>query len=258
VKSDHPGEAGKAIIPDPSKPEAIVGDNVKIAGEVKASEVLGNAVIAGDANAVTIIVPAEIRMGDKFSNITGSNIGSRTNLSAGRENVINRSGIQVSGEGIKAERLAVGRGATAKEIISSEQALGRIADAVRLNLGQLQLNMEQARRESSQFFRTTMIFSGVAFAIILGGVAMMLGGLVTVGIVTTAASVVPQAGALLLFNKDKELRRTIETYHGHILESQRVLTMIDLAETMGQATAKDAIKEQIILTVLKVKPVKTS
>jgi Cyanobacterial TRADD-N associated 2-Transmembrane domain len=52
----------------------------------------------------------------------------------------------------------------------------------------------------------------VAFAIILGGVGIMLGGLVTAGIVTTAASVIPQAGAVLLFNKDKELRRTIETY----------------------------------------------
>jgi hypothetical protein len=33
-----------------------------------------------------------------------------------------------------------------KEVLSSEQALGRIADAVRLNLDQLQLNMEQAYR----------------------------------------------------------------------------------------------------------------
>jgi hypothetical protein len=142
------------------------------------------------------------------------------------------------------------------KLVSSEQALGRIADAVRLNLGQLQLNMEQARRESSQFFRTTMIFSGVAFAIILGGVALMLTGLVTVGIVTTAASVIPEAGALLIFNKDKELRKTIETYHGHILESQRVLTMIDLAETMGEAAAKDSVKEQIVSAVLKVTPPK--
>jgi hypothetical protein len=145
-----------------------------------------------------------------------------------------------------------------KETLSSERALERIADTVRLNLSQLQLNMEQARKELSQFFRTTMIFSSVAFAIILGGVGLMLVGLATVGVVTTAASIIPEAGALLLFNKDKELRRTIETYHGHILESQRVLTMIDLAETIGQASAKDSIKKQIILTVLRVNPVKAS
>jgi hypothetical protein len=60
----------------------------------------------------------------------------------------------------------------------------------------------------------------------------MLANLITVGIVTTAASIIPQAKAFLLFNKDKELRKTIESYHGHIesyhghiLESQRVLTI---------------------------------
>jgi hypothetical protein len=136
------------------------------------------------------------------------------------------------------------------------EALGRIADAVRLNLGQLQLNIEQARRESSQFFRTTLIFSGAAFFIVLFGVGLMLANLVTVGIVTTAASIIPQAGALLLFNKDRDLRRTIEAYHGHILESQRVLRMIDLAETIGEEAAKDSMKQQIILNVLKVRPAK--
>lgn len=143
-----------------------------------------------------------------------------------------------------------------KEILSSEQALGRIADAVRLSLGQLQLNMEQARRELSQFFRTTMIFSGIAFMIILGGVGLMLANLVTVGIVTTAASIIPEAGALLLFSKDKELRKTIETYHSHILESQRVLTMIDLAETIEETAAKDAVKKQMIFAVLQPNPYK--
>jgi len=75
--------------------------------------------------------------------------------------------------------------------------------------------------------------------------------------VTTAASVIPQATALLLFNKDKELRKTIETYHGQLLESQKVLTMIDLAETMGNGS-KDSIKERIILAVLKVNATRPS
>lgn len=139
-----------------------------------------------------------------------------------------------------------------QEVLSSEQALGRIADAVRLNLGQLQLNMEQARRESGQFFKTMMIFSAIAFSVVLAGIGFMLSGFVAVGVVTTASSLVPKLGAFLFFNKDKELRKTIETYHGHILESQRVLTMIDLAETMADTVARDSVKEKIIYAVLKV------
>jgi hypothetical protein len=199
--------------------DTVPGD-VLIGGNVKIGEVLGDTqIVTGDSNTVMV---------------------SSTPLITGNE-------------------FSVGRDLhfpIPEKVLSSEQALGRISDAVRLNLGQLQLNMEQARSESSQFFRTTMIFSAIAFMIILCGVAFMLASLVAVGAVTTAASIIPQAAALLLFNKDKELRRTIESYHGHILESQRVLTMIDLAETMAETQAKDSVKEQIIFAVLKIIPTK--
>jgi negative regulator of sigma E activity len=68
----------------------------------------------------------------------------------------------------------------------------------------------------------------------------MLANLITVGIVTTAASIIPQAKAFLLFNKDKELRKTIESYHGHILESQRVLTIetLDFSSAVAQAISQ--------------------
>ena len=193
--------------------------------------------------------PVQVSGSVRIGNIRAGDIvgGSRIiNEVVGRDIIVGGDSLFISGGNVGIP--------PPKETLSSEQALGRIADAVRLNLGQLQLNMEQARRESSQFFRTTMIFSGIAFAIILVGISLMLAGLVTVGIVTTAASIIPEAGALVLFNKDKELRKTIETYHGYILESQRVLTMIDLAETMGEASAKNSVKEQIVFAVLKVTP----
>jgi hypothetical protein len=137
--------------------------------------------------------------------------------------------------------------------LSSQQALSRIADAVQLNLGQLQLNIEKARHESGQFFRATFLFATCGFAIILLAICLMMANFVKAGIVSAAASLVPQVGAALIFKKDSELRRTIEAYHNHILESQRVLTMIDLAETVDNMGTKDSIKEQIVFAVLKVK-----
>ena len=205
----------------------VVSGDVRVAN-VSAGEIVGNTIIQGSKNVV------EVGPASKVGLIRGADI-------IAGEKLIRSSQI---GEIFVTRK---------KEVLSSEQALGRIADAVRLNLGQVQLNMEQARRESSQFFRTTLIFSGVAFAIILGGIGLMLANLVTVGIVTTAASIIPEAGALLFFNKDRELRKTIETYHGYILDSQQVLTMVDVAETIEESSAKDAVKEQIILAVLKVR-----
>jgi hypothetical protein len=98
-----------------------------------------------------------------------------------------------------------------------------------------------------------MTLSGVGITVILAGVVMLFAGLTTVGSITTAFSVLPNAFALLLFRKDNELRRTIEGYYGHVLSSQNLLSMVDLAETLTEPSAKDAVKIEIIKTVIKIK-----
>jgi hypothetical protein len=139
-------------------------------------------------------------------------------------------------------------------VISEEQAFQRIGAAVRLNLRQLQSNMEQARRESSQFFRLTLVFSSLGFLMVLGGVALLLLNEVTVGVVTSSASIIPEVTAALFFKKDKEMRKTIEAYHQHMMDSQQVLTMIDVAETIRDHAGRDTMKQRIIFKVLDIKP----
>ena len=145
------------------------------------------------------------------------------------------------------------KGGAALPVISEEQAFERIGAAVRLNLQQLERNIEQARRESSQFFRLTLLFSGLGFAIILGGIALLLAQQVAAGAVTAAASIIPEMITILFLNKDKELRKTIEAYHRHMLDSQQILTMIDVAETIKDHVDRDNIKQQIIRNVLGIK-----
>jgi hypothetical protein len=135
-------------------------------------------------------------------------------------------------------------------VISGEQAFERIGAAVRLNLKQLEGNIEQARLESNQFFRLTLIFAVLGFIVVIAGVALLLLSQVTGGVVTTVSSVIPETTALLFFNKDRELRKTIESYHQFMLESQHVHTMIDVAETISNPVERDRMKQEIILKVL--------
>jgi hypothetical protein len=130
--------------------------------------------------------------------------------------------------------------------VSSEQAFQRINAAVRQNLEQLQENFNQARMDSRQFFRLTIIFTSLGFLIMLAGVILLLLGQSTAGIVASLASVIPEATAALFFRKDAELRQTTEKYHSHILRSQQTLTMIDVCETMTDARERDRMKQQII------------
>ena len=134
--------------------------------------------------------------------------------------------------------------------MSSDQAFERINAAVRQNLEQLKENFQQARTESRQFFRLTLVFASIGFLVVIAAVGLLLADQTVAGIVASVASLIPEATAALFFHKDAELRKTIETYHQHILRSQQVLTMIDVSQTIENPVERDRMKEQIIFKVL--------
>ena len=135
-------------------------------------------------------------------------------------------------------------------VLSTEQAFERIGAAVRQALLQTEKNFDQAREDSKQFFRLTITFASLGFAVVLGGVVLLLLGNVPAGVVASAASIVPELTAALFFRKDRELRETIASYHAHILESQRILTMIDVCETISDQTERDSMKGRLIRSAL--------
>jgi hypothetical protein len=86
--------------------------------------------------------------------------------------------------------------------------------------------------------------------VVLAAIALFILGYTTAGIVSTVASLIPEVTAALFFAKDKELRGTIERYHQHVLDSQRLHTMIDVAETVKNGEERDSLKRQIIFKAL--------
>ena len=175
---------------------------------------------------------------------------------------VNVAGAVVAGNVIVTDtrNIDVGSDLVAREIhghigpyqktLTQEQAFDRIAAAVKLNLTQIQENIQQARKDSSQFFRLTLVFASLGFIIVLGGVVLLYLGEISAGIVAAVSSSVPQITAVLFFQKDKELRNTLEEYHGHMLGSQKLMTMIDVAETIRNPAEQDKMKQQIIFSTL--------
>lgn len=139
---------------------------------------------------------------------------------------------------------------TDKRILSQDQAFERIGAAVSSNLAQLEQNIDQSRKESGQFFKLTLVFASLGFLVVIAGVALLLAGQVTAGVVSSIASLIPEVTAVLFFKKDKELRATIERYHQQVLDSQRILTMVDVAETVKDGEEQDALKREIIYRAL--------
>ncbi len=133
-----------------------------------------------------------------------------------------------------------------------DKALERLHAAAKLSIEQLEQNYNQVRKESSRFFWLMLASSGLGFTVIIFSVVLLCIGKVTAGIVGTAASTIPNATSFLFFKKENELRRSIEKYHGHLIESHKTSSMIDLAETITNSENKDHIKRTIIFKVLEV------
>ena len=184
---------------------------------------------------------------DVGGDIAGSAIGDNAIVVTGDHNIHFVEG-NIAGRDVQVSEVADAK------VISDEQAFERIGAAVRLNLKQLEKNIEQARKESSQFFRLTLIFASVGFLVVIIGIILLFSDQVTAGIVSTASSIIPEVTAFLFFTKDKELRKTISAYHQHMLNSQQLLTMVDVAETIIDTAEKDRIKQQIIAKVLGFEP----
>ncbi len=176
--------------------------------------------------------------GGSVINIGGSNIGIVSTTGNQSPTITGRDNVVTAHSDIK------------KRVVYEEQAFERINAAVRMNLEQLEGNIAQARKESNQFFKLTLVFSGLGFLVVLAAVGLLLGRQTVAGIVSTIASAIPEVTAALFFKKDKELRGSIEKYHHHLMESQRILTMIDVAETVQNKEERDSIKREIICKAL--------
>src|SRR5262245_56299930 len=92
-----------------------------------------------------------------------------------------------------------------KAAIPQDLAFERIGAAVRLNLNQLERNIEQAREESNQFFKLTLVFASIGFLVVVFGIVFLLLGQVTAGIASAVSSIIPEVTAALFFTKDREL-----------------------------------------------------
>ncbi|HJY83442.1 MAG TPA: adenylate/guanylate cyclase domain-containing protein [Candidatus Binatia bacterium] len=181
-------------------------------------------------------------------------IGAMAKVAVGRGNKIQVGDVGSMFVGGPVEGRDMARVTGARESLTADQAIERIGAAARLASAQLEKNIDQARRESSQFFRLTLIFASLGFIVILAGIALAILGQTAAGAVSAAASLIPEATAALFFNKDKELRRTIESYHQQMLESQQVLTMVEVANTIEVQAERDLMKRRIIVRTLDIVP----
>jgi hypothetical protein len=135
-------------------------------------------------------------------------------------------------------------------LLSPAQALDRIGAAIRSNLGQLEFHSEKTRRESGDFIKLTFIFAFIGFLVVWMGVGLFLVNFVVAGSIVFGNAVIAALTAIFFFKKYQERRVITEGYRQDILNSQRLLVMIEVAEMVKEEKARENLKKEIIKIAL--------
>lgn len=134
--------------------------------------------------------------------------------------------------------------------VSKQAAYERIAGAANITRQQLAQIYEQNRQQAADWTRFSLGAAVLGFLIVLGGIVAMLLGNTTVGLVTTAASLIPEVAAGLFFQQARGANRRVDGNQKKLLEVEGIHRAIELAMTIDDEDARDRLKGTIILEAL--------
>jgi hypothetical protein len=134
--------------------------------------------------------------------------------------------------------------------VPKEAAYERITSAANTTRQQLAQIYEQNRQQAADWTRFSLVAALLGFLIVLGGIVAMLLGNIAVGLVTAAASLIPEIAAGLFFQQAREANRRVDENQKKLLDAEGIHRAIELAMTMDDEDTRDQLKRTIILKAL--------
>lgn len=116
---------------------------------------------------------------------------------------------------------------------------------VNINFKLLEKYYDQTLGDYRLNSRATVVVACTGFGVILLGVGLALAQFTAVGIVSTIAGLVSEAGTLLFFRQNYIQMKQVEEYHRKLVSTQYLLTAVSLAEGLGDTSRESEIKRII-------------
>jgi hypothetical protein len=127
------------------------------------------------------------------------------------------------------------------------ESIAAAANATRQQLTQI---YDQSRQQAADWTRSSLGAAALGFLFVLGGLVALLLGNTTVGLVTTASSLIPDVAAALFFQQAREANKRVDENQERLLETEGIHRAIDLVMTLDEEDARDQLKGTIILKAL--------
>lgn len=141
------------------------------------------------------------------------------------------------------DRLLVGDDRIA---VRYDDAFERMSKSIAALNSELQRNYDQLRSQVQSWNRSSLVCASFGFAIIVVAIAILIFGNTTTGIVTTAASVIPNTVAALFFVHARRADSRLDLVTARLNESREAYALIDIAETIEDVTLRNQLKAEIV------------
>ncbi len=130
---------------------------------------------------------------------------------------------------VKRAQLVVGL--TKQRDIALEQ-LGRVASNTRDQLNQV---FEQSRKQDNRWFQYSLFAAALGFLVFLIGIFLALFTVnLSLVVLTTIASAIPEVAAALIFQQAKEANRRLSEIHLKLLELEGIHKAVELTQTISE------------------------
>ncbi len=134
-------------------------------------------------------------------------------------------------------------------VTPKDAAYERIANAANATRKQLEQIYEQGREQAKQWSLFSLIAAILGFLVILGGIIAVLTINTAVGLITSAAGLIPEVAAALFFQQARDANKRVDSISDKLLEVDKVYRAIEIVLTVDDAS-QNRLKETIMLRIL--------
>jgi hypothetical protein len=127
-----------------------------------------------------------------------------------------------------------------------EVAFERVSSSIAAVNDELQRNYDELRNEVRGWNRGSIVCAAIGAVIIAVAVAILIFGGTTTGIVTTAASVIPNGASALFFLNARRANERLDVVTLRLGQSREAYALIEITETIDDVTLRNQLKAEIV------------
>jgi hypothetical protein len=134
--------------------------------------------------------------------------------------------------------------------VSYDVAFKGIAEKTAQVTVELERMYDLTRAQRKGWYRASVTAAGVGMCLVAAAVIVLILGQLTTGVVTTIASLVPNALASMFFVNSRAADARVDALTKRLTEYREAAALVDIAQTVSDRRLQDDLKAQIVRKML--------